>query len=254
MTCTSGQVLHSSSASPAEGTSAVADVQGVEPGHTRSTGSPTHEPMVDAQRGLVESAVLLQPTVMTRPGVQVNVPLVLQPQSRAVPALAVVQVAVTPVPVPPQLVVLRTHVPAVDEQPETAVVGPVEVPIAHRPAFEHQPHPVAADAAHVEHVGRSAHGSVGGTSTGQGPQSAEHVVQFSPRDAEHVRSPQKSSTGTSVGGGHEPQSRAQLEHDSSPLQTPSPHEGPVSIRITSGCSGTSGTAGTSGTSGSTTSG
>lgn len=234
MICTTGQVPQRSSALPTEGTSAFAEVQGVEPGHTRRTGSPTQLPIVGEHSGEVVLVVLLQPTVVRRPGVHVKVPLVRQPQSREMPVLAVAQIAVTLGVVPPQLVEARTHVPAVAVQPEMAVVGPVDEPAAQRPALEHQPQPTDTVAAEqVPQVAKSAHGSVGGTSGAQGPQSAEQVVQFSPREAVQTESPQKSSTGTSGGGGQGPQSRSHDEHVSAPLQSPSPQRGPTS-RATSG--------------------
>ena len=243
VTCTTGQVPHSSSGLPLVATSAVVEVHGDEPGQTLRMGSPVHAPRVGEHSGLVVSAVLLQPMVVRRPGVQVKVEPVRQPQSRVVPVEAAVHAAVTPVVVPPQAVVERTQVLALAEQPEMVLVGPDVDPVAQRPALEHQPHPVAAAAAQELQVASAAQGSVMGTSTGGGhaPQSDGHDEQVSPREAEHMLSPQKSSTGTSTGGGHAPQSRGHDEHDSSPLQMPSPHEGP-----TSGVTGMSGVTGTSG--------
>ncbi len=64
------------------------------PGHTRSTGSPLHDPREDVQSAPVP-AVLLHPTVTDAPTVQVKVPALRQPHSRStLPQVASVHAAV----------------------------------------------------------------------------------------------------------------------------------------------------------------
>lgn len=102
-TVATGQVPQVSSTEPM----AVDEEHAVVPEHTRSTGSPLHAPRVEVQ-GLIEPAVLLQPTVTIEPGVQEKVPALRQPHSRVVPPHVAVVHALVIEPVGPVSTVAST--------------------------------------------------------------------------------------------------------------------------------------------------